>query len=73
MDLHTRIELFGGPEDGREITLPVGAAGGPLSPLPVPRDGEEPMAAYVKDHQRPHGVWIYKYTLSPSMRQSPVQ
>ncbi|MBK0866177.1 MAG: hypothetical protein IJH84_06210 [Saccharopolyspora sp.] len=77
MDLHTRIELFGGPEDGREITLPAGADGAPLSPLPVPRDGSEPAdetpAWYVKDHQRPHGVWVYKYTISPSVRETRVQ
>lgn len=78
MDLHTRIELFGGPEDGREITLPSGADGAPLSPLPVPREDSEPAATppaawYVKDYQRPHGVWVYKYTPAPSVHESRVQ
>lgn len=36
MRMHVQIELFGGPEDGREITLPAETERGPLSPLPVP-------------------------------------
>lgn len=66
VDLHARIELFGGPEDGREITLPIGADGAPLSPLPVPSahrdesDSAEFAWYELQDHRG--GVWIYKYT-----------
>ncbi|WP_438387179.1 hypothetical protein [Actinopolyspora saharensis] len=74
MNMHARIELFGGPEDGREITLPVSAEGEPLSPLPVPaprNSGEdEGVAWYERDHHRGRGMWIYRYANSRSPRQS---
>ncbi len=79
MDMHVRIELFGGPEDGREITIPVGTEGVPMSPLPVPFSGHDTESAgrtrfevawYEQDHYRDRGVWIYKYTTGHSVQQS---
>ncbi|PRW61736.1 hypothetical protein [Actinopolyspora mortivallis] len=66
MNLHARIELFGGPEDGREITLPVSTEGQPLSPLPVPAPRsagaeDEEVVWYERDHQRGRCMWVYKY------------
>jgi hypothetical protein len=67
--MHVQIELFGGPEDGREITIPLGPDG-PVSPLPVPSpqaretDGEDQAdtpAWYERQHQNVRGAWIYKY------------
>ncbi|MDR7302309.1 hypothetical protein JOF55_002490 [Haloactinomyces albus] len=77
MNMHVQIELFGGPEDGREITLPVGAEGSPLSPLPVPSPdsstesatGEsQHVAWYQRDHRKGRGLWVYKYTNSHSVQ-----
>lgn len=77
--MHVRIELFGGPEDGREITLPIGTGGTPMSPLPVPSTHREEeadgstryeVAWYDKQHCRA-GVWIYKYTTAQTVHQSP--
>lgn len=77
MNMHARIELFGGPEDGREITIPVGSEGGPVSPLPVPSPSSGPedaapeaVAWYQKDRLRRHGVWVYKYTNARSVQES---
>ncbi|SFT60988.1 hypothetical protein SAMN04487904_104260 [Actinopolyspora lacussalsi subsp. righensis] len=68
MNLHARIELYGGPEDGREITLPVSGEGEPLSPLPVPRASEENegVAWYERDQHMGRGFWVYKYSDSQS-------
>lgn len=77
--MHTQIELFGGPEDGREITLPVSGEGTPLSPLPVPspRTGEETearasheVAWYERHHRRGRDGWVYKYASSHSVHRS---
>ncbi len=71
--MHVRIELFGGPEDGREITLPIGREGDPMTPLPLPsspvngEDSSDAMIWYEKDHRR-HGVWIYKYKTPQSIQ-----
>lgn len=68
MKLHAQIELFGGPEDGREITLPVAGDGTPLSPLPVPPapDSQEhqEIAWYERHHRRGPDSWVYKYANS---------
>lgn len=74
MHMHVQIELFGGPEDGREITLPAGTERGPLSPLPVPyaRSGTESVeeeigqeiAWYERHYWRDRGWWVYKYANS---------
>lgn len=81
--MHAQIELFGGPEDGREITLPVGTEGTPLSPLPVPspRTGEDAgeesegpaeheVAWYERHHRRRRDMWVYKYVSSHSVHQT---
>lgn len=75
MHMHARIELFGGPEDGREITIPVGPEGAPVSPLPVPSPGAdigspEAVAWYRKDHCRAHGVWIFTHSNARSVQES---
>lgn len=77
MNLHAHIELFGGPEDGREITLPVGTEGTPLSPIPVPAprpdgeahdssaaEGDRTVVWYERYQQRARGMWVYKYATS---------
>ena len=76
MNMHVQIELFGGPEDGREVTIPAGPGGGPISPLPVPSPNSdadvanpEGVAWYEKHHQRPRGVWVYKYANASSVHE----
>lgn len=76
MNLHAHIELFGGPEDGREITLPVGTEGTPLSPIPVPAPRPDEAATgasaaddrtvvwYERHEHRGRGLWVYKYATS---------
>ncbi|WP_246195766.1 hypothetical protein [Halopolyspora algeriensis] len=75
--MHVQIELFGGPEDGREITLPIGAEGSPLSPLPVPSprgdaepaaEGSQEVAWYQRDHRKGRDLWVYKYANSHSVQ-----
>lgn len=69
VDMHVQIELFGGPEDGREITIPLAAEGAPVSPLPVPspqgaaeiEDPTDAVAWYERHHRNRRGVWIYQY------------
>ncbi|WP_460960703.1 hypothetical protein [Parasphingorhabdus pacifica] len=68
MNLHARIELFGGPEDGREFVLPTGTDGSPVTPLPIssaPDENQDPnVAMYDRSHQRPCGQWIYRYAVN---------
>jgi hypothetical protein len=77
--MHVQIELFGGPEDGRQITIPVGAEGAPISPLPVPSPTHSPdfaggttyeRAWYEKDHQRTSGVWVYRHSTVRSVHRT---
>lgn len=67
MELHARIELFGGPEDGREIIIPTDSDGAPVTPLPIPSpcggDPAEDIAMYERSHQRPSGQWIYRHAI----------
>lgn len=77
MNLHTQIELFGGPEDGREITLPVTADDAPLSPLPVPTPGstgdphtDQEVAWYERHHRRNRDSWVYTYANSNLVQQT---
>lgn len=79
--MHAEIELFGGPQDGRALTIPAGSAGEPLSPLPVPSPlygpdaetaPEDAVAWYARDHCRSHGVWVYKYTNTHCVQPSEV-
>ncbi len=76
MELHAQVELFGGPEDGREFTLPVGVDGAPLSPLPVPAQGSErdseaqrEIAWYERYQRRGRDAWVYKYVNSNSVQE----
>lgn len=70
MNLHVQIEMFGGPEDGREITIPLTDQGAPVSPLPIPStpgaaqiDNSAPAVAwYERQHRNERGVWIYRHT-----------
>lgn len=80
--MHVQIELFGGPEDGRELTLPIGTDGEPLSPLPVPSThlhemssaGADPSpsheVAWYEKYFRRDNAWIYKYTTAQTVRSS---
>jgi hypothetical protein len=71
VNMHAEIELFGGPQDGCQITIPAGTNGEPLSPLPVPSptydlETWEPVdsavAWYEREHRREQGIWVYRYT-----------
>lgn len=75
MNLHARIELFGGPEDGREFVLPTGVDGSPVTPLPISAaSGDQPdvddVALYERAHQRPCGQWIYRYAVNQTLTHS---
>lgn len=70
MNMHVQIEMFGGPEDGREVTVPLLGDGGPVSPLPVPSplrsaeivEADAQVAWYERDHVNARGSWVYRHS-----------
>lgn len=64
-----KIHLYGGPEQGRELTAPTDEAGLPIPRLtfsarpanPQLRAGRPPLLIYERDRQRADGSWEYRY------------